>query len=137
MKYTNYLINGNFINIDALESQNKILRTITIPAGIVVAFTGIILISGAIPLAVMVDMSRSTKFAYYKLAKKHYIHKYYNNVFDSLSVRHMQKVKIQIAPKNINIFEKNKLKHILLYPDILFIQSIHNFKDIRKRIFNF
>lgn len=136
MKYTNYLINGNFIDVDQI-TRNKYLRPITIPTGIVIAFTGIILISGAIPLAVVVDMGRSTKFAYYKLIKKYYLHKYYDNIFNSLSVRHTSKVKMQIGMKNINIFEKARIIHIIRYPDLLFIQSVCNFNDIRKKIFNF
>jgi hypothetical protein len=137
MKYTNYLINGNFIDIDSIIAQNKILRTITIPIGIVVAFTGVICIGGIIPMAVMADTGRSIKYAYYTLMKKYYMHKYYDNVFNSLSVRHMQKVRMQIALKDINIFEKEKVMHILLYPDLLFIQGVRNLKDIRKKIFNF
>ncbi len=61
MKYTKYLINGNFMDIESLQTKNiyfKIpMRLLSIP----VVCTGIIVIGGMIPIAFMVDEARNTK----------------------------------------------------------------------------
>jgi hypothetical protein len=58
MKYTKYLMNGNFIKMDSFETDNlffKIpLRLISIP----VAFVGIATILGFLPIAIVVDECR-------------------------------------------------------------------------------
>jgi hypothetical protein len=93
MKYTNYLINGNFVNIDQL-TKNKYLRPVTIPVGIAVAFTGLIFLSGAIPLTVIVDGGRSLKYEFYRLVRKYYTHRYYENLFSSLSKPALNKIQL-------------------------------------------
>jgi hypothetical protein len=90
MKYTKYIINGNFVDIEQLI-ENKYLRFITVPIAVLVAFTGLIFLSGALPLTITVDMGRSLKYEYHKLLRKHYTRKYYENMFASLSLEAIRK----------------------------------------------
>ena len=61
MKYTKYLINGKFVDIDSLQTNNFYLkipiRLISIP----VVFAAIVTIAGMIPMTIMVDEARNVK----------------------------------------------------------------------------
>jgi hypothetical protein len=64
MKYTKYLIEKKFVDIDSIQSNNFYLkfpiRIISIP----VAFTAILAIVGMIPMTIMVDEARNIKSFY-------------------------------------------------------------------------
>jgi hypothetical protein len=61
MKYTKYLMDGKFVDIESIQTNNKYLkipvRIITIP----VVCTGIIIIGGMIPMTIMIDEARNVK----------------------------------------------------------------------------
>jgi len=71
MKYTKYLMKADFINMDSLNTDNPLfklpLRLISIP----VALVGIITILGILPMAIVVDEYRNTKY-YLIYFKKHH-----------------------------------------------------------------
>jgi hypothetical protein len=66
VKYTNYLINGNFINVRALENVPKIF----LPISLTVAIMGVIMLSGAIPITFMIDTARNVHCMTIKLDRK-------------------------------------------------------------------
>jgi hypothetical protein len=68
MKYTNYIINGNF-NIDSILSDKIIIRQITILVALPVAFTGIVILTSILPIAVFVDSNRYVRMKYYQYLK--------------------------------------------------------------------
>jgi hypothetical protein len=71
MKYTKYLMNGNFIKMDSFDTDNLLfkvpLRLISIP----VALVGIATILGFLPIAIVVDEYRNTKY-YLIYFKRHH-----------------------------------------------------------------
>jgi len=71
MKYTNYLINGEIVDLSAFNTNKIYLKPITIPLGITVAATGAIFIGGLIPMAVGVDTVRNLKCLLLKQERKH------------------------------------------------------------------
>jgi hypothetical protein len=71
MKYTNYLINGDFINGKALEAMPKIL----LPLSLSVAIAGVVVIAGVLPIAFMADTARNVQCTAIKFERKyHYAH---------------------------------------------------------------
>jgi len=71
MKYTNYIINGNLINVDQLISDKKILKEISILISLPVAITGLAVFTSIVPLTVVIDGARALKYEYYQLQKKY------------------------------------------------------------------
>ena len=61
MKYSKYLLEKNFINIDDLQTQNVFLKIPVTLISIPVACTGIVVIAGMLPMAFVVDEMRNTK----------------------------------------------------------------------------
>jgi hypothetical protein len=55
MKYTNYVINGKLIDTKELESLPKIM----LPISLTVALTGVVILVGVLPIAVVVDGVRN------------------------------------------------------------------------------
>ena len=77
MKYTNYIINGKTVNINSIISNKKYIRHFTVVVAIPVAFTGICVLSGLLPFAVMIDGARYVKLKYYNISRKQ---KYVENI---------------------------------------------------------
>jgi len=69
MKYTKYLINGNFFDTRVLEQMPKVLFPLSIGAAIV----GIVVIGTAIPLSITADGLRSVKYHLILFERKHRI----------------------------------------------------------------
>ena len=61
MKYTKYLIEEKFVDIESMQSNNFYLKFPIRILSIPVAFTAILAIAGMIPMAIMVDEARNTK----------------------------------------------------------------------------
>ncbi len=61
MKYTKYLIDGKFINVDAIRSDKFYFKLFVRVIGILVALLGIAAIAGLIPMTILVDEYRTTK----------------------------------------------------------------------------
>jgi hypothetical protein len=55
MKYTNYLLNENFIDLDSLVSEKKYLNKVTAILPCVIAIAGVVAISVALPITLTVD----------------------------------------------------------------------------------
>ena len=55
MKYTNYLLKENFIDLDLLVSENKYLNIVTAILPCVIAIVGVVAISTALPITLTVD----------------------------------------------------------------------------------
>jgi hypothetical protein len=68
MKYTNYIINGNF-NIDSILSDKIIFRQITILVALPVAFIGVIILISILPITIFADNNRYTRMKYYQYIK--------------------------------------------------------------------
>jgi hypothetical protein len=61
MKYTKYLINGDYIDVQSLQTNKFPFKYPVRIISIVVAVVGIAAISGIIPMAIMVDEYRNVK----------------------------------------------------------------------------
>lgn len=79
MKYTNYIINGKFIDIKTFELMPKALLPLTIGA----AFTGMAICIGALPFAVTYDSYRTMKLASIRFERKHHLAQ---NVMDNVEI---------------------------------------------------
>jgi hypothetical protein len=86
MRYTNYILNNDFIDIDGMVSQKRYLKQLTILAALPVAIFGIAVLSGALPIAYTVDSFRYMKLQYLYFTKEQHRRKYIKNVLTSLSV---------------------------------------------------
>ena len=86
MKYTNYILNTNFVNIDCIISDNPILKPFTIGIGLVVASFAIMILSFFLLGAFMIDAARYGKLQWYYFIKKYHKYKYFNDVLISLNV---------------------------------------------------
>jgi len=84
MKYTNYIIQGQFIDIDSIISSTPIIKEITIIIAIVIAIIGILLIIGILPMSLTMDSMRSIRFKYYFLVKRMKKLHYINDIISSL-----------------------------------------------------
>jgi hypothetical protein len=70
-KYTNYIVNGNIVDINSLISTNKYMRVITIPIASTVAVAGIAAFACLIPMTITVDSARYVKFHYIMTKRKY------------------------------------------------------------------
>jgi hypothetical protein len=69
MKYTKFLIYGDFFNTKNLESMPIILFPLTLGAVVL----GFVIVTGALPLSVTADGLRSIKYKYLLFERKHRI----------------------------------------------------------------
>ena len=61
MKYTKYLINGEYIDVNSLQTERFPFKYPVRIVSIIVALIGITAISGILPMAIMIDTYRNTK----------------------------------------------------------------------------
>lgn len=61
MKYTKYLIDGKFVDVEALETNNIYFKFPMRILSITVSIAGIAVITGMLPAAFIVDEARNTK----------------------------------------------------------------------------
>lgn len=134
MKYTNYLVNKEFINVDQLISKNKILKPVTVLIAITVAIFALTVVTGAIPAAMAADSTRFVRYQYWIFAKKYRKYRYYDYVFDSLSVPSPAKVKMYYALKDISYYDTVMSKKLILTPELLLHKSVNNLNYIRKKL---
>ena len=55
MKYTNYLLNTNFVDVDSLVSKNKYLEEPSKILPITISLVGIVCIGSLLPFTIIVD----------------------------------------------------------------------------------
>ena len=72
-KYTDYIINGNMIDINSVVSENKYAKLFTIPLASTVAIFGVIFLSCFLPFMVTIDSARQMKFHYIKIKRKYHV----------------------------------------------------------------
>lgn len=72
MKYTNYLINGDVVNMESIQTNNRYFKLPMELISIPVAFIGVIIISGMIPMAFMLDGVRNIKAELIHFKRKKY-----------------------------------------------------------------
>ena len=86
MKYTNYILSGDVINIEQLISEKPVWKQLTILGLLPVAVFGVAFFTSAIPFTVIIDGYRSLKMRYYVYMKKYRRYKYYEEAFTSLAI---------------------------------------------------
>lgn len=96
MKYTNYIIGGDMINIDQMISEKPVWRQISILFCIPVAILGLAVLSGAVPMAVAIDGFRALKMRYYMYMRSYRRYHYYEQAFSSLSLDRRNKETIKL-----------------------------------------
>jgi hypothetical protein len=72
MKYTKYLIKGDYINVNALQTDWVLLKIPVRIMSIIVALCGITIISGMLPMTIIVDEARNTKCLLIKFKRRGY-----------------------------------------------------------------
>ena len=85
MKYTNYIINGH-LAIDSIVSNKWYFKHLTIIIGLCTAIFGLIILTGFLLIALIIDSSRYAKLRYYHYAKVYNNYLYINSILSSLSV---------------------------------------------------
>lgn len=71
MKYTNYVINGRFIDLQSIQTENIILKLPLLLMSLIVGIMVLGMLTTVLPVAFVVDESRTLKYQYIKL-KRHY-----------------------------------------------------------------
>jgi len=61
LKYTDYLINGEILDMNSIQTNSKYFKLPVILISIPVAIFGVILIGGTIPVAFTIDGLRNAK----------------------------------------------------------------------------
>ena len=64
MKYTNYLINGNFIDYRFFQTSNQYFKFVSKVISIQIAIMGVATIVGLLPLSFAFDEYRNVKYRY-------------------------------------------------------------------------
>jgi hypothetical protein len=85
MKYTNQVLKGN-IDIQGMVSKKPVLKQLTIILGLFVAFFGLIILTGLLPMAGAADSTRYARLQYYYYAKKQKRKAYAEDILISLAV---------------------------------------------------
>lgn len=62
LKYTNYIINGDFIHIEDVISKEKYYKEVTIIVMIPVAIAGLAFFTSVLPFAATIDTSRILRY---------------------------------------------------------------------------
>ncbi|HOG74197.1 MAG TPA: hypothetical protein PLP47_04655 [Methanofastidiosum sp.] len=96
MKYTNYIIKGNVVDLEQLIPEKPFAKQLVILGLLPVAFMGVLFIGGTIPGALLIDGYRSIKMRYYLYMKRYRIYKYYDEAFSSLSISVHSKERIKL-----------------------------------------
>lgn len=55
MKYTEYLLREDFINLDSLVSEKRYLKEVTAVLPCIIAMIGVVAITTALPVTLVVD----------------------------------------------------------------------------------
>ena len=70
-KFTNYIVNGNIVDINSLISENKYMRIVTIPLASTVAVAGVVIFACLIPMTMTVDSARHIKVHFIRTKRKY------------------------------------------------------------------
>ena len=70
MKYTNYLLNKDYVNVENIKTDTIYLKPISDTFSIIGAVGGLCIIGGLIPMTLMYDGLRSVKYEYIKFNRK-------------------------------------------------------------------
>jgi hypothetical protein len=70
-KYTEYIIKGDIVDVNSLVSKNNYLRVVTVPIATTVAIAGVIILSGFIPMTIVVDSTRQVRLFYIWTKRKY------------------------------------------------------------------
>jgi len=73
MKYTNYVINGRFIDLDSIQTNNIILKLPVLLMSLTAGLMMLGMLVTVLPVAVVADESRTLKYQYIKLKRKYYV----------------------------------------------------------------
>jgi hypothetical protein len=83
MNYTNYILNGRPLQPESFISEGR-FRVVSIVVVIVPSLVGVVVISGMIPVALMIDGGRLIKLRYYQYMKAQRRERYLKSVMVSL-----------------------------------------------------
>ena len=100
MKYTNYILNGDF-NIDSMLSDKVGIRQATILLSIPVAFAGVAVLTGALPFAVLADGERYARLRYYRYLKARRKEQHIERLLKSFSLNKQQQNNLKSILINI------------------------------------
>ena len=85
MNYTNYILNGDVINIDSLISKKKYLKEITITLAIPVVAVGFITFLGILPATYIMDRAKEGEIRYLKILRKYRKNKEFQTFLETVS----------------------------------------------------
>jgi len=134
MKYTNYIINGNPVDIEQMILDKRGLKQLSILIALPVAITGLVIFTGAIPFAVFIDSIRALKYEYYQLQKKYKKYKHYENIFSSLSIDVDTRIRMYLALHDISHYDKRLKMNYQLSPRFIFLKGLNNIKQVQQKL---
>jgi hypothetical protein len=85
MNYTNYIINGNFIDINSIISKKKYFKHITISIAIPIACVGVLTMIGILPLTFVLDRAKEGELKYLKAVRRYRKNKAFMAYLETLS----------------------------------------------------
>lgn len=120
MKYTNYILKGNVIDLDQIISEKPGWKQVTILLSLPVAAMALVFISASIPMALTADGYRTLKMRYYLYMKQYKRDRYYTEVFSSLTLqpkyKTMYKILLQKGYNEIIMDSTTIIKDISVVP---------------------
>lgn len=71
LKYTDYIIKGDLVDVNSIISKNRYARIVTVPLASTVTVIAIITFSCLLPMTISVDGMRHVKLQYIRIKRKH------------------------------------------------------------------
>lgn len=93
MRYTNYIINGRPLQPENFISEGK-FRVITIAVVLLPSMMGFLVVSGLVPVAILIDSGRLLKLRYYQHQQRKRKMRYLKNVMLSLGHKENEWIKL-------------------------------------------
>lgn len=85
MNYTNYILNGNVININSIISKKRYFKQITITLAIPVAAVGVLTFLGILPVTFIMDRAKEGEIKYLKARRKYRRRKEFQAFLETVS----------------------------------------------------
>lgn len=72
MRYTKYILNGRFIDLESIQTNNILFKLPILGMSLVAGVIVLVILSSILPIAFLVDEYRTTKYHYIRFKRGGY-----------------------------------------------------------------